>query len=120
MSEPGQHEQPPPPALHIAGDAEVAQAVTTTGGSIGQVIGRQVTYNYYPVIDHPPDRNRAVMLAKVRRIWIDGLLTHTLVIPRLALAIEEHPNAVRLPLTAQYQELGRPPLTLPIIMDPRI
>src|SRR5215213_3401522 len=55
-------------------------------------------------------RNRRAMLAKVKTIWIEGLLEQSLAKElRIALDLTEHPDAVDLPLNALVQELHRPP-----------
>ncbi|SRR6266540_268946 len=59
-------------------------------------------------------RNRRVMLTKVRSIWIEGLLERSLTEEtRIALNLTERPDAVELPLNALVQELNRPPQPLP-------
>jgi hypothetical protein len=58
-------------------------------------------------------RNRRAMLAKVKTIWIDGLLEQSLAKElRIALNLTEQPNAVDLPLNALVQELNHPPRLL--------
>jgi hypothetical protein len=60
------------------------------------------------------DRNRAAMLAKVKAIWVDGLLKNSLEQEvRIALDLVEQPSAVDLPLNVIVQELNRPPRPLP-------
>jgi hypothetical protein len=59
-------------------------------------------------------RNRRTMLAKVKNIWIDGLLEQSLAKElRIALDLMEKPDAVDLPLNALVQELRHPPRALP-------
>jgi len=59
-------------------------------------------------------RNRLAMLAKVKTIWIEGLLEQSLAKElRIALDLTEQPDAVDLPLNALVQELRRPPRELP-------
>ena len=59
-------------------------------------------------------RNRATMLQKIDTIWIKGLLEQSLAEEiRITLDLEERPEAVRLPLNVQVQELRRPNRMLP-------
>jgi flagellar biosynthesis GTPase FlhF len=59
-------------------------------------------------------RNRRAMLAKVKTIWIDGLLEQSLAKELwVALNLTEQPDAVNLPLNALVQELKRPARPLP-------
>ena len=53
------------------------------------------------------------MLAKLKSIWIDGLLEQSLAKElRIALDLIEKPDGVDLPLNAFVQELRQPPRTL--------
>ena len=55
-------------------------------------------------------RNRRAMLAKLKSIWIDGLLEQSLAKElRIALDLIEKPDVVDLPLNAFVQELRQPP-----------
>jgi hypothetical protein len=59
-------------------------------------------------------RNRRAMLAKVKTIWIEGFLEQSLAKElRIALNLTSQPEALELPLNAQYQELNHPPRPLP-------
>ena len=59
-------------------------------------------------------RNRRAMLAKLKSIWIDGLLEQSLAKElRIALDLIEKPDVVDLPLNAFVQELRQPPRALP-------
>src|SRR6266511_3800206 len=79
----------------VAGDAEVVQLITIgAGASIppGSIIGKQVNY-YAPKPDAPPDRNRQVMITKVKTIWVTGLLERSLAAEaRIALGLVERPD----------------------------
>jgi DNA polymerase III delta prime subunit len=58
-------------------------------------------------------RNRRAMLAKLKSIWIDGLLEQSLAKElRIALDLIEKPDVVDLPLNAFVQELRQPPRAL--------
>jgi hypothetical protein len=60
-------------------------------------------------------RYRRAMLAKVKTIWIDGLLEQSLAKElRTALNLTEQPDAVELSLNALVQELRHPPRELDI------
>lgn len=60
------------------------------------------------------DRNRTAMLAKVKAIWVDGLLKDSLEHEvGIALDLVEQSEAVHLPLNTIVQELSRPPRPLP-------
>src|SRR5262249_8266744 len=89
--------------------------ISTAGGDYIDVRGRAVYYQ--PAItplDRQQQRNRLAMLAKVKTIWIDGLLEHSLAKElRIALDLTERPYAVELPLNALVQELSRAPRPLP-------
>jgi DNA polymerase III delta prime subunit len=97
-----------------------------------QRIKEQLRANGVPVEDEPNDdvqpavvaapsnispqehRNRRAMLAKVKTIWIEGLLEQSLAKElRIALDLTEQPEAVDLPLNAIVQELNRPSRPLP-------
>lgn len=59
-------------------------------------------------------RNRALMLDKVESIWVKGLLQRSLSEEtRIALGLEDRPDAVDLPLNALVQELHHPPQEFP-------
>src|SRR5262245_7717917 len=77
----------------------------------GNVIGQQTIY-YQPTttpLDRKQQRNRRAMLAKVKTIWVEGLLEQSLAKElRIALDLTEQPDAVDLPLNALAQ--GRPSL----------
>jgi predicted NACHT family NTPase len=54
------------------------------------------------------------MLIKVRKFWIEGLLEHSLTEEtRIALNLQERPDAVYIPLNTHVQELHRPAQILP-------
>ncbi|MDQ2995512.1 MAG: NACHT domain-containing protein [Chloroflexota bacterium] len=94
---------------------DVVQNVTVTGGTVGDIIGKQITYNYYTFVERPHDRNRQAMLQKVRQIWLEDLLDRSLAdVVRIDLGLSERPDAVLLPLATQYQELNHPPRVLPV------
>jgi len=58
-------------------------------------------------------RDRSAMLARIRAIWITGLLEQSLTNEaRIALGLEEWPDAVQPLLNKQVQELRRPPRAL--------
>lgn len=103
---------------YAEGSIDKRQGAFVEGGTvIGNVIGQQ-TQNYYqaPVsaLDLQQQRNRHTMLAKVKVIWIDGLLKQSLDNDlRIALRLTEQPDAVDLPLSAVVQELNRQPRELP-------
>jgi hypothetical protein len=82
----------------------------------GDIIGQQHIY-YQPTptpLDRREQRNRRAMLTKVKTIWTEGLLEHSLAKElRIALDLAEQPDAVDLPLNALVQELNRPPRQLP-------
>src|SRR6266487_2902212 len=86
--------------------------VFVEGNVYGNVIGEQTNY-YQPAttpLDRQQQRNRRAMLAKVKTIWIEGLLEQSLAKElRIALNLTEQPDAVNLPLNALVQELRRPP-----------
>src|SRR6266487_184634 len=90
--------------------------VFVEGNVYGNVIGEQTNY-YQPAttsLDRQQQRNRRAMLAKVKAIWIDGLLEQSLAKEfRIALDLIEQPDAVDLPLNALVQELKHPPRLLP-------
>jgi hypothetical protein len=82
----------------------------------GDVIGQQHIYYQPPStpLDRQQQRNRRAMLAKVKAIWINGLLEQSLAKElRIALDLVEQPDAVELPLNALVQELNRPRHPLP-------
>jgi hypothetical protein len=59
-------------------------------------------------------RNRQAMLAKVKAIWIDGLLKQSLAeVVKIDLGLIDKPDAVDLPLNALFQELNHPARPLP-------
>jgi eukaryotic-like serine/threonine-protein kinase len=80
---------------------------------------RATVYNYYvqtPASSLTPRelRQRQLMLDKVEAIWIKGFLGHSLPEEaRIALNLEDRPDAVDLPTNALVQELNRPPQALP-------
>jgi hypothetical protein len=86
--------------------------------SIGDVVGGNkitITLQVPPSQLSPQERrNRRAMIQKVRAIWIDGLLRSSLAdaARRIELGLTMQPDAVELPLNAQYQELRRPPREL--------
>lgn len=93
------------------------QGVFVSGGTIeGNVIGQQTNY-YQPAVtplDRQQQRNRRAMLAKVKTIWIEGLLEQSLAKElRIALDLIDQPDAVDLPLNALVQELKHLPRPLP-------
>lgn len=60
-------------------------------------------------------RNRQAMIQKVRAIWIDGLLKQSLADTAvIEIGLSEQPGSVQRPLQAQYRELERPSLDLPV------
>ncbi len=62
----------------------------------------------------PPDPNRAMMIDIVRKTWINSRLEQALSEHvRLTLNLAEHPDALELPLNAQYQEFAGSPRPLP-------
>jgi MFS family permease/DNA polymerase III delta prime subunit len=62
----------------------------------------------------PEGRNRSAMLRKVRTIWIDGLLKHSLYHETLiALGLHERPDAVARPLDVLVQRPNHPNTRLP-------
>jgi len=82
----------------------------------GTFIGEQHNYFQPPTapLDRQQQRYRRAMLAKVKSIWIEGLLEQSLAKElRIVLDLTEQPNAVDLPLNALVQELNRPTRTLP-------
>jgi hypothetical protein len=86
------------------------------GNAYGNIIGQQT--NYYQTVaaslDRQQQRNRRTMLAKVKSIWIEGLLEQSLAKElRIALDMAEQPDAVDLPLNILVQELRRLPRELP-------
>jgi DNA polymerase III delta prime subunit len=116
-------------AAEKAGDNQInAQRsqgfIHQASGPISQNFGEQTTINtaggtvyYQPAttpLDRQQQRNRRAMLAKVKAIWIDGLLEQSLAKElRIALDLTEQPDAVNLPLNALVQELKYPPRKLP-------
>lgn len=88
--------------------------------SIGDVAGRDVVRVALNLAVPPSTltpqerRNRQAMIKKVRAIWVDGLLKNSLTdTVRIELGLTDRPDAVQLPLNAQYQELRREPRDLP-------
>jgi GTPase SAR1 family protein len=85
--------------------------------------GAQATAHIYyqappTPLDRQQQRNRRAMLAKVKAIWIDGLLEQSLAKElRIDLDLTEQPDAVDLPLNTQVQELNHPPRQLPAAMS---
>ncbi|HNP88549.1 MAG TPA: NACHT domain-containing protein, partial [Kouleothrix sp.] len=87
------------------------------GGDAYNVAG-SVTNNYYPPATAPlspqQQRDRRTMLAKVRAIWIDGLLDQSLAQAlRVELGLTTQPGAVDLALPKLVQELNQPARELP-------
>jgi predicted NACHT family NTPase len=81
----------------------------------GTFIGEQHNYFQPPTapLDRQQQRYRRAMLAKVKSIWIEGLLEQSLAKElRIVLDLTEQPNAVDLPLNALVQELNRSPRPL--------
>jgi hypothetical protein len=69
----------------------------------------------HPRLSPQEQRNRRAMLAKVKGIWIDGLLEQSLADElRIALDLTTQPDAVNLPLNALVQELNQPTHPLPV------
>ncbi len=67
-----------------------------------------------PTLSPLERRNRRAMLAKVKSIWVEGLLEQSLAKElRIALDLTEQPDAVILPLNALVQELQHAPRPLP-------
>jgi eukaryotic-like serine/threonine-protein kinase len=99
-----------------AGDIDKRRGETFVGGNVyGDVVREQHNYYQSPTtpLDRQQQRNRRAMLAKVKAIWIDGLLEQSLAKElRIALNLTEQPDAVDLPLNALVQELRRAPREL--------
>src|SRR5689334_404882 len=92
------------------------QSPIITGTVQGDVISAQTIYYHPPAtpLDSQQQRNRRAMLAKVKAIWIEGLLQQSLAKElRIALDLIDQPDAVDLPLNALVQELNRPSRPLP-------
>jgi nucleoside phosphorylase len=69
---------------------------------------------YYQIVEHPPDKNRAQMLQKVKSIWVTGLLEQSFAnSPRMDLDMIGDPDAVLFPLQAIVQELAGVSRNLP-------
>jgi eukaryotic-like serine/threonine-protein kinase len=118
---------------YAEGDLDKRQAGVFVEDSIvrGDVIGgdqvagdkvlgdkSEVHHHYYQPTTIPFDRqqqrNRSTMLAKVKSLWITGLLDQSLVgAVHITLTLTAQPDAVAMPLTSLVQELRYTPSTLP-------
>lgn len=86
---------------------------------IGEVAGGNINHFTFHIAPHPSKltpqerRNRQAMIQKVRAIWVDGLLKHSLAeVVRIELRLTERPDSIVMPLSTQYQELRQPPRQL--------
>lgn len=113
MSDPS-HNQAPPPAG--------SSSSIHTGG--GDAAGRDLDKRQGLFVEHgtvvvqapplPPDAPRSLMLAKVRSIWIAGVLEKSLYgLVQLQPGLRSDPRKVDLPIRALVQEAGGPAEDLP-------
>lgn len=112
------------PVLRALAGAEVTvgSALVSFGGAqtgditIGDIAGRDVIK---VSIAAPPSqltpqerRNRQAMIQKVRAIWVEGLLRHSLAeVVRIELGITERPDAVQMPLNPSTRSSTGHPAT---------
>jgi len=107
--------------INTRGGTYIEGNVDTGGGDvvgrnqvkIGTVIGDIVLGNVDAHRIRREQENRRIMLQKVRRSWIDGVLARSLYrVARIDLGLEEQPDAIPHPWNAIVQEQGRPPREL--------
>jgi TIR domain/NACHT domain len=110
------------PSAHLQCLPRGGKAVTTWENqdeaflSIAQGLRRVIEQRQIPArpLAAVERQNRTRLLKRVRTIWIEGLLDHSLQqAARLALHLQERPDVLVNPWRLQVQELDRPPQPLP-------
>jgi hypothetical protein len=112
---------PPHVLLEIEDTQAEVRAIKQTLSTAGVAVEDEPVDDIQPAAGAPSTgltlqerRNRRAMLAKLKSIWIDGLLEQSLAKElRIELDLIEKPDAVELPLNALVQELRQPPRALP-------